>query len=359
MENRQLLQFAEPQLKTWTSDNFLMSSIWSKETSYDWFMNYYVNTLSVVKHEMASPPSFMFHPACVPTTSQFLCNVWDICPFIDKNTLNREIVKTCYQKFTDFMTDFISKGYFICATFGQSKIRRRNFSHKAYVTGYDRDLKLVYMADNIDYGRFQNFTMSFDDVDYAFFEADEFIPMFDKDHQMEENSIYLIKPKDFQYKFDLNLLLQFLSDYLNAVPGTGFLANIRNTPYRKDTFYYGFKIYNILDDYLNRILDNSDYNDVDDRIFTFIYDHKAVMQKRIPYLFSNCDIDIEPMRMLADESVKNAILCLNLYLKFGLTYKKEIIEKIKKILVHLKQMDTDLYTELTAKLHIVYKDKIS
>ena len=89
MENRRMLQFSEPLFKTWSSDNFLISSILSKDTAYDWFMNYYVNTMCVIKDDITNAsPSILFHPACIPTTSQFICNVWDLCPFIEKITLN-------------------------------------------------------------------------------------------------------------------------------------------------------------------------------------------------------------------------------------------------------------------------------
>lgn len=56
-----MLQFCEPQFKTWASDNFLISIILSQDTVYDWFMNYYVNARGVVKtNEINAPPSFYF-----------------------------------------------------------------------------------------------------------------------------------------------------------------------------------------------------------------------------------------------------------------------------------------------------------
>ena len=352
MENRRMLQFSEPQFKTWSSDNFLISSILSKDTAYDWFMNYYVNTISVVKTDGSNaPPSVLFHPICIPTTSQFTCNLWDICPFIDKNTLNREIVKTCYRNFTDFVIDFVSNGYFIYAYLGQSKIRKQNFAHKVYITGYDKDLNLVYLSDHIDNGRFLNFTMSFEDVQYAFLEADKFIPLSDKDHRIEANSIYLIKPKDYHYKFSYKLLLQYIDNYLNSDPGTGFLASIRNTPFRKDSFYYGINLYEIIEDYLNQIIINQNFNFIDNRIFTFIFDHKLIMQKRIQYLFSNYQLAVKPLFNLADENFKYAAMCLNLYLKFGITHQEKIIDRIKEILRNLKENDKVICPEMKAKIN--------
>lgn len=354
MENRYTLQFHEPQFKTWSSDNFFISTILPKDTAYHWYMNFYVNTLGVVKTEDDNaPPSVLFHPSCIPTTSQFLCNVWDLCPFVDKNTLNREIVKTSYPTFCDFVTDFVSQGYFVDATFSQTKIRGRNYSHKAYITGFDRDLQEVYLADHIDNGRFQHFTMRFDDLNHAFLEADEFIPLFDKDHQMEENSIYLIKPKDFHYEFDCGLFSQFLKNYLNSDPGTGFLAKIRNTPFRKDAFCYGLEIYEIIEAYLDKILYKPNYineNRIDDRIFTFLYDHKLTMQKRIQYLIKEQNFKLEPLLAPAGECVDYAAMCFNLYLKFGFTYRKENVERIKNLLLGLKQMDISLCTELIERV---------
>ena len=354
MENRHTLQFHEPQFKTWSSDNFLISTILPKETAYSWYMNFYINTLGVVRTDgNDAPPSVLFHPACIPTTSQFLCNVWDLCPFVDKNTLTREIVKISYPTFCDFVMDFVPNGYFICANFSQTKIRGRKYSHKAYITGFDKEQQEVYLADHIDNGRFTYFTLSFQDLDHAFTEADEFIPLFDKDHQMEENSIYLIKPKDFHYEFDCGLCAQFLKDYLNSDPGSGFLAKIRNTPYRKDAFCYGLRIYEMIEEYLDKILYKQDYMNesrIDDRIFTFLYDHKQTMLKRIQYLISEKRFQLEPLLAPAQNCVDYATMCFNLYLKFGLTYRKENVERIKKILADLKQADIALCAAVIEKI---------
>ena len=214
MENRRMLQFSEPLFKTWSSDNFLISSILSKDTAYDWFMNYYVNTMCVIKDDITNAsPSILFHPACIPTTSQFICNVWDLCPFIEKITLNREIVKLEYEKFSDFVIKFISNNYFIYANFEQSKIRKEKYTHKAYITGFNVNSNEIYLSDNVDFGRFTNFSLSFEDINNAFIKADDIIPLYDKDHQMEENSIYLIKVKEFNYKFNINLFIQFLKNF--------------------------------------------------------------------------------------------------------------------------------------------------
>lgn len=338
MENRRMLQFSEPQFKTWSSDNFLISSILSKDTAYDWFMNYYVNTICVVKTDGSNaPPSLLFHPICIPTTSQFLCNIWDLCPFIDKNTLNREIVKTCYPQFSDFVVDSICHNYFIYANFGQSKIRGKKFSHKAYITGYDRDLNEIYLADHIDKGRFQHFKLSFEDLNFAFLEADDYIPFYDEDHQMEQLAIYLIKPKDFKYQFNIELTTQFLTDYLNSVSGSGFYTNIRNTPYRKDEFHFGIKHYQLLESYLLYLINTKDYNAIDFRTFTFLCDHKTVMYKRIEYLIDKkyMKVDLRFLSKLKEIQLL-ANKCLYLYIKFAFTNN---ISEIAKMLNHIKKLE--------------------
>ena len=68
MENRFTLQFHEPQFKTWSSDNFFISTILPKETAYHWYMNFYVNTLGKQKMTTHLPlfyftrHAFLQHP---------------------------------------------------------------------------------------------------------------------------------------------------------------------------------------------------------------------------------------------------------------------------------------------------------
>lgn len=276
----------------------------------------------------------------------YICNVWDLCPFIEKITLNREIVKLEYEKFSDFVIKFISNNYFIYANFEQSKIRKEKYTHKAYITGFNVNSNEIYLSDNVDFGRFTNFSLSFEDINNAFIKADDIIPLYDKDHQMEENSIYLIKVKEFNYKFNINLFIQFLKNYLNSESGMGFISNICNTPYRKDKFYYGVVIYNFINDYLNRLLNNVTKS-LDNRIFTFLLDYENLMLKKINYLIKNNYLrDFNFILKQINENIKISEVMLYLFLKFGISNDKKELMKIQNYLSFLNNKDINLIENL-------------
>ena len=126
----------------------------------------------------------------------------------------------------------------------------------------------------------------------------------------------------------------------------GFISNICNTPYRKDKFYYGVVIYNFINDYLNRLLNNVTKS-LDNRIFTFLLDYENLMLKKINYLIKNNYLrDFNFILKQINENIKISEVMLYLFLKFGISNDKKELMKIQNYLSFLNNKDINLIENL-------------
>jgi len=325
----------DPILSTYAPDCMLLSSILKEETAIDWMLNHYVQ---IVGYNFAADgyeylaPIFISTPYFCPDTPIYRINIWDICPFIHKYSINREMMYRNFSSFTDFAIEFLDKGYYLIFHINREFIGRGSFMHICYATGYDRINKKMYVSDHFDNNQYTNIAVNFDDINNAF---SELIPnqrneKDDYDNMTEfEGKIFLVKTRKFNYKFEYSLLHLYIDDYLNSKNSiTGFAP-------KKEV--YGLRCYDVLDDYLKSLIANNVETSKDPRIFTFFRDHKKVMRMRYEYLINNRRVEDQTEHInLFYENEKKSQQSLMLFIKYMNNKDTNNIVKIKKTYNEIK-----------------------
>lgn len=88
------------------------------------------------------------------------------------------------------------------------------------------------------------------------------------------------------------------------------------------------------------------------RVFTLICDHKRMLKLRAEFLRGKglCIVSDEEIKKY-NELYNISEVVLNLFIKYKVSHKDEILEKMKGILVDMKNIEFQLLSELQKKLH--------
>lgn len=325
-----------PILKTWASYSFLLSTILNEKTSLDWVLNYFIQ----FKCEENGHPFFRLLPDKSPITRHGCLNAWDICPFIDKFTINREIITMRYQKFTDFIVDSLSKKYLVYTNLNQSKLRGKEFAHPCYINGYNKVDNIIFVNDHLDHGRYVEVKCTFDEINEEYNHVDYNTA----DDILWLNNIYMISPKENTYVFNVPLMISFIEDYLNGVDR--YEKHLEMCGNKEVS---GVNVYDKLQEYLDRLCNGEEW--IDNRVITIFEDHKVLMRMRIQYLIDNNYIfDCDKILNTSIEIEKLSNTALYLMLKYQITGNTSIIMRIKVIYDKIRELEVLNLESLLNKL---------
>jgi len=115
--------------------------------------------------------------------------------------------------------------------------------------------------------------------------------------------------------------------------------------------FFGISCYNVVLQYLDKLLIEGNSVHKDLRIFTFICDHKKLLKMRCEFLKSErlCDLSNEDMECF-DELCKWAEMLLNLFMKYMVSKKRDLLVKMKMILMQMKRKEKHALEKLTKML---------
>lgn len=344
-----ILPISEVQVTTWAEQNFLFAILKEIPTGYDWILNTHIQIRGshFVHYEGGNvDTSITFYPYAMHNLTP---NIYDQCPFIEKYTLPKELVRSKFETFHDFVMAAIRSGYYISTYMDQyfrNDIRTYGFHHPNFIYGFDKKMKKILLADNFENNKYAYKTITYSQADLAF----ELVG-----GNSWETSIFLYKIKEYRHEFYPKYVKEQLIDYLNPCRGLCYLdrticmnPRYNGAAYRNEV-YYGIECYDLIKKYIAGIKENDiDYVDGDWRSFSMLKDHKQLMLERYNFMtennFANENNDLEEKFI---KQIKDCEILINIFLKYKLTHDIDILDKILLRLDKSLENDKNNLTEFS------------
>lgn len=301
-------------------------------------MNTHIHTYgSVYKNEIydINEIRVTFYPF-----ANFRANIYDLCPFIRKYVIPRNVIEEKYDSFVDFLLNAIKNNWYAFSTINEffREDVSGDFNHPCYFYGYDMENQIICCADNFGHGKYQNKEVSFDDINQAF---DTY-----KVYNWEAG-VTLYEILDYDFKDNINFMRDQIMDYLYPNYDRCYLNRLYcpDRIYRNGSesgeIFFGVDCYDLLERQIQMCISCDVKKGVDIRSIAFLRDHKIMMKHREKYLCKKGIIDI---RRVDDELSKNLLesceMLLHIMLKAKLSCRTEFLYKSLELLRSIHENDT-------------------
>ena len=263
-------------------------------------------------------------------------NIWSI-PFLDKIGVSTKVVRRCTAEVVKTMID---DGYYVefedvdnYYIKGKTMYNKRHYYHDGLIIGYDDQKETFSIAA---YDQRWIFTV-FETPQKCFVQAVNASceqGVFGHLHAVKtKNAPQVLKPK-------------FIYDDLKAYLNSSIDGGSSKDPDR----IWGIEVYNYLEMYLDNIIDGSIPRDqVDQRIFRLIWEHKKYMLGRIKAIEEYYEWD-DSLSQMYEEVVTKSNQARMLYCKYTVDTFSRILIRIQAILLKIKTLEIDVLTKLFDKL---------
>ena len=353
MSNGTILKLTNPLLTTWSSESHLEAVILQDPAARIWMFNNYVN---VVGNYVGFKNVYLmrFFPQHDPCDPALLLNAWTACPFVELHYVSSLFVKEHFSSVIGYLKHCIDQGYFVYLDLDQRMIKIRDRIHKTFIYGYNDSTREVYASDHLDYGKYERFSIKFEDFEKmaksAYFDEQKILESarrFQQDlltSSYEYRNFVIIKKQSYSFEFNMDWFKLQLSDYLNGVYRFDSFAPTINK--NKQVKYFGVNTYDLMLKYIDDLITDKT-NHRDWRIFTLLYDHKFLMKERIEYFIMHNYISANQIDVYAfGEIVDDARTIVNIFIKYGITKQKKSLEKIRNLLCAISAKERNILQNL-------------
>ena len=277
------------------------------------------------------------------------------CPWIQVVQIRREIVMQICNDIIDYVKALINEGFYVYAVGNTEYIpayhREHYWAHNLMIYGYDDEKKEFYIADFFVNGKYAHDKCTYLELENALKTAEvnrDFV-----------NLIYGIKLKDIEYKFEVDILVEKLKDYLNSEnlfckyktrQDEEFYSNRGGNSYNyfsysemKNSYHFGLSYYDKLIDMAR----NNSRKLL--RPLDLLFEHKVLMGKRIDFLYKNGHIsrfNYENLKTLCDNTAHASLILRNIYLKEQIASSKSNLACLEDKTTMIKDLDCRLFENL-------------
>ncbi len=322
-----MLPYVEPMYSTY---HFLSNAgipAKQNETSDIWYYN------STVKWYCSRE---FLHGKTSPDLNLTCGNIWSV-HFLEKSGVRTNMVRMCTVEIVKTILDdgcYVEFGgiddYYIK---GKTMYGQRHYYHDGLIVGYDDEKETFSIAA---YDQRWIFTV-FETPQECFAQA-----VNESCEQGAVGYLHAIKAKKDPILLKPEFIYGDLKAYLNStVDGYSTDGSDR---------VWGIEVYNYLEMYLDNIIDGSIPRDqVDQRIFRLIWEHKKCMLGRIKAIEEYYEWD-DSLSQMYEEVVTKSNQARMLYCKYTVdTFSRSLI-RIQAILLKIKTLEIDVLTKLFDKL---------
>lgn len=273
-------------------------------------------------------------------------------PWIDTDHISRTIVKNKWDNILDFVKEYINNGYYIYTLLDVSKIsfyKAQTFwCHDPLIYGYNDEKQLIYFADNYKNGKYLIGQTSYKELIEASLAFDNNTNVVDflKGHYcIKYRTLYDFGncrfADDYCYKFNRELFFNLIEDYLCQRNSFKRWSSPQNLVEEEDDNVWGIGIYPFLQSYLDYVKKTE--IKIDLRSFYVLCEHKKLLKKIFDFLVlkENYIIPKNCVALFEECIVLGSTIC-NLCLKYNLSSKGDIIEKIKDRILKLEEKEKNL-----------------
>lgn len=294
----------------------LAAFLWSKEKVFPWLMNYFIKPhgwqVSGMDYNMDYEDFYIID-----------------CPAVLYERINIHVLRSGWKDAVQFIKEMLELNYYAYLVVDTSKISAYGWScyHDMFIYGYDDGLKIFFAADCFRNGRY-----SFEEIPYE--ELRRAIPYGQKGYknifEFHDDVILLRENPDFTMGFQPSRVRESLEDYIKAVPGQYTFSRLKlGYPEEIAKYVFGRDCYKIIYNHLDYSIEHDILLPHSIRVFHLAYEMKAVMCERLQFMIEKDYIrNGERYKQIYSELGKMAFLCQNLYIKYDITGKKDLLYKI-------------------------------
>ncbi len=321
MEKMKVLKLVHPFVEHAPNNTRLWSMLLTEPKAYSWIMNNFIVTCM---RSDGDDDNF------------FSYEYWFDCPFLDSSKISRELLKTLMDcKFTDYIERAIDKNYYIYTFLNVKYIaaykKTINVDYNPFIYGYDKEARIIYLADFFDNRKFAFKTCTYDEINQAFEKYDDST----YSDRYVSTHLYIMK-NNITWKFNKGQVIRQLKYCLDST----MLFEATSDRLQED-YYFGLKMYDLL---ISLIKSNENLNI--SRPLHLINTKFVLMNRRLHYLYENGYIpDLDPLLVENNELEKLSLMLCNRYIKeiemkSSLTHKlsdmlKALQVKEEKFIIHL------------------------
>lgn len=329
------LPFELPYISTIPEHSNIMAIIGHNSVNWLWFLNYFIQLR--INKDTRSKLCLNF---CYGDNYKLVKDM----PFLETHSMPRKLLNT-YDGFTSFVKRAVDMEYYVYVSIDRYEISSYEEYHKKHK---NHDI-LIYGYDETGYDIADFFKENYEASRCSAKELDQGYGGFDsgRDNFGFEEVILLKEDKGYKHVMYLPMVRTLVNEYMKGVNSDIHFMPIRNTDFLKDTQAYGIKIYGPMREYFM----SHEGKEAQIVSMHMLYEHKRMMFALLDYLSDNnyllhCD---ENMRQIKE--IKNTALILrNLYLKYMITCKSEIMWSVVEKLNELEQKERGLFAALASDI---------
>ncbi|MFI3238278.1 MAG: hypothetical protein R3Y47_09685 [Lachnospiraceae bacterium] len=256
--------------------------------------------------------------------------IHNMCPQLYVTTMERAVLNNVSIDICDFIKSAISLNYYVRLSYDSYYIRssdkhkKSHYVHTMLLYSYDDSLNEFEGADFFVNGVYSFQKISYEEMKEAIISAD---------HLTQYSYFTMIRYDKHRFNFNIEVVKHSIDNYLNSTnyrlaQQPQFLEHNEISAIEEGKMKFGLSYYNELIKILKTILENdADFYDI--RPLHVLYDHKAMMNKRILYLIECHAYKLEEELVNSFIKIEKEVLSLrNLFLKYRITNNKKIVEKI-------------------------------
>lgn len=264
--------------------------------------------------------------------------ILEYCPYLICEKFSDALLNPVYQNdLSAFIMNAINQGKYLFLWVDRyhlpvsASYQKHHVPHELFIYGYDQDSQEIYIADNLQHGKFTFTKCGFRDINAGHFCLHDIYDM----RRIMTIQVNPLRPLASS-PIDVPRIKHSLEFYLNSLD---FIY------VDKEPKISGIKI---LDHMLALAPKKQEY---DLRAFHLLYEHSLFMERRVSYLAQNnlltCHtFDVSPYTQLKN----NALIMRNLVIKHQLTHDAQLFQKLKMMLLNFKDMQIKLFTDLILML---------
>lgn len=251
------------------------------------------------------------------------------CPILSCQRIKKEFIDAMEGGLIDFVKKALQKNYYVVLPVETKYIKEYDFEgiHEMMIYGY-ADSKTLYVADNFKQGKYRTSVCNVEELIHATSQIE--------DPQNWKNGFdgmieMLSYREQGRARFELPRVIESIRDYLNSSATKEWYVlramwdadEVRNR-------CFGMQCYNAIFQHIQIAKEQGDFEDSGHRALFLEWEHKKIMKLRLLWMkkFYTISEDIISGYQELEEKSKMA---LYLKLKYDITRKKDLLDKIKSL----------------------------
>ncbi|PYG87468.1 hypothetical protein LY28_02138 [Ruminiclostridium sufflavum DSM 19573] len=324
-----------PVITSYTADAHMLAILYSYPSTEEWIFNNYINLWGEEPSHYNNYAMLRFHSWSIKKA----CPYFKLSYF-DKSFFSSDITEFIISKINagKYVTIFYDQYYIKCSM----RYKKMHAAHEMLIYGYDRTLKVFFIADFLHNYKYAFETESFDCIESSI-------------TNMLESELFLCTEIAFcksDYKFSNYFLVNSLKNFLYSQNNVAenenvFIAQYESEPIKRGEYVFGIKNYGLLKEKLSEVIYNNNY---DFRSLHVVFDHKVMMCELLKYLANTGMIAFNDSMIEDYSNIKNISRSnRNLLIKFTVTKDKKLIDKIIDNINIMEALEVKAITYLIKK----------